>query len=108
MARRSAFASTAAAIAWALFVVILATALFRWPIVAGNAADDTVTATIGEAVGRLDGDATGTDPGRRRGVTGPRGDPLPRVGRGDPGQPGQCGGQEVRPRPLQVPGAHLA
>ncbi len=63
MARRSAFASTAAAVAWALFVVILATALFRWPIVAGNAADDVVTATIGEAVGRLDGDSTGTDPG---------------------------------------------
>ena len=63
MARRSAFASTAAAIAWALFVVILATALFRWPIVAGNAADDTVSATIGEAVGRLDGDSNGTDPG---------------------------------------------
>ena len=63
MARRSAFASTAAAIAWALFVIILATALFRWPIVAGNAADDTVAATIGEAVGRLDGDSTGTDPG---------------------------------------------
>ena len=63
MARRSAFASTAAAVAWALFVVIVATALFRWPIVAGNAADDIVTATIGEAVGRLDGDSTGTDPG---------------------------------------------
>ena len=63
MARRSAFATTAAAIGWALFVVILATALFRWPIVAGNVADDTVTATIGEAVGRLDGDSTGTDPG---------------------------------------------
>jgi hypothetical protein len=63
MARRSAFASTAAAIAWALFVIILATALFRWPIVAGNAADDMVTSTIGEAVGRLDGDPTGTDPG---------------------------------------------
>jgi hypothetical protein len=63
MARRSAFASTAAAIAWALLVVIVATALFRWPIVAGNVADDAVTATIGEAVGRLDGDATGTDPG---------------------------------------------
>ena len=63
MARRSAFASTAAAIGWALFVVILATALFRWPIVAGNAADETVSATIGEAVGRLDGDSTGTDPG---------------------------------------------
>ncbi len=63
MARRSAFASTAAAIAWALFVIILATALFRWPIVAGNAADDIVSSTIGEAVGRLDGDSTGTDPG---------------------------------------------
>ena len=63
LARRSAFASTAAAVAWALLVVIVATALFRWPIVAGRAADETVTATIGEAVGRLDGDATGTDPG---------------------------------------------
>ncbi len=63
MARRSALASTAAAIGWAVIVVILATALFRWPIVAGNAADATVAATIGEAVGRLDGDARNTDPG---------------------------------------------
>ena len=63
MARRSALASTAAAIGWAVIVVILATALFRWPIVAGNAADATVAATIGEAVGRLDGDTTNTDPG---------------------------------------------
>lgn len=63
LARRSAFASTAAAVAWALLVIIVATALFRWPIVAGQAADAAVTSTIGEAVGRLDGDATGSDPG---------------------------------------------
>jgi len=63
MARRSALATTAAAVGWALIVVILATALFRWPIAAGNAADSTVTGTLGAAVGRLDGHASGTDPG---------------------------------------------
>jgi hypothetical protein len=63
MARRSALATTAAAVGWALIVVILATGLFRWPIAAGNAADSTVTGTLGAAVGRLDGHSSGTDPG---------------------------------------------
>jgi hypothetical protein len=63
MARRKAFASTAGAIGWALVVVILATALFRWPIEAGHAADATVSGTVGEVVGHLDGDDTDTDPG---------------------------------------------
>ena len=63
MARRQALASTASAIAWALMVVIIAAALFRWPVAAGQVADSTVTATIGQAVGHLDGDSTTTDPG---------------------------------------------
>ena len=63
MARRKALASTAGAVGWALIVVILATALFRWPIEAGHAADATVSGTIGEVVGHLDGNDTGTDPG---------------------------------------------
>lgn len=62
-ARRSALASTAAAIGWALIIVILAVALFRWPIAAGNAADEIVTGSLGKVVGQLDGDESGTDPG---------------------------------------------
>lgn len=62
-ARRSALSTTAAAVGWAVIVVILATALFRWPIAAGNAADQTVTGTLGVVVGRLDGDSSGTNPG---------------------------------------------
>lgn len=61
--RRSALSTTAAAIGWALIVVILAVGLFRWPIAAGNAADATVTGTLGAVVGRLDGDPNGVEPG---------------------------------------------
>ncbi|ROR91820.1 hypothetical protein [Nocardioides aurantiacus] len=63
MARRRAFSSTATAAAWALLVLVLATVLFRWPVAAGQVADATVTSTVGEVVGRLDGDPTTTDPG---------------------------------------------
>ena len=108
MARRSAFASTAAAIAWALFVVILATALVpmadRRGQCRGRHGLRHDRGGRGSPRRRLERHRSR----RRRGVTGPRGDPLPRVGRGNPGQPGQCRGQEVRTRPLQVPGAHLA
>lgn len=63
MARRRAFSSTATAAAWALLVLVLATVLFRWPVAAGQVADATVTSTVGEVVGRLDGVPTTTDPG---------------------------------------------
>lgn len=63
LARRRALSSTAAGAVWALLVLVLATALFRWPVAAGQVADATVTSTVGEVVGRLDGDATTTDPG---------------------------------------------
>ncbi|RHW25843.1 hypothetical protein D0Z08_17560 [Nocardioides immobilis] len=62
-ARRSALASTTAAIGWALFIVIVAVAIFRWPIEAGNAADETVTGTLGAVVGQLDGEGSNSDPG---------------------------------------------
>lgn len=45
-ARRSSLRTTAAALGWALFVMMLATVLFRWPVVAGQAADVTVTSTM--------------------------------------------------------------
>jgi len=62
-ARRSALATTAAAIGWALIVVMLATALFRWPLAAGHAVDATVTGTLGSVVSRLDGHSGSVDPG---------------------------------------------
>lgn len=54
-ARRHALATTAAAIGWALIVVLMATALFRWPVAAGHVADGTVTSTLGAVVNGLDG-----------------------------------------------------
>ena len=53
--RRSALATTAASIGWALMVVLLATAIFRWPLTAGHFADETVTHTLGTVVGGING-----------------------------------------------------
>jgi hypothetical protein len=62
-ARRAALASTASAIGWALIVMMVATALFRWPLAAGSFADDAVSETLGQAVGQLDGNDSTGDPG---------------------------------------------
>jgi uncharacterized membrane protein len=62
-ARRAALATTAAAIGWALMVVLVATAIFRWPIEAGHFADDTVTSTLGTVVGDVNGAGQATKPG---------------------------------------------
>jgi hypothetical protein len=61
-ARRNSLASTAGAIAWAAVVLILAAVLFRWPIVAGHFADQTVTSTVGGVVGGLNGHDEQTPP----------------------------------------------
>jgi hypothetical protein len=52
-ARRAALATTAASIGWALMVILVATALFKWPVYAGHFADATVTKTLGAVVGDL-------------------------------------------------------
>jgi hypothetical protein len=62
-ARSSALATTAGAIGWTLMVVLVTTALFRWPMQAGQAADATVTGTLGAVVSRLDGRGPDVDPG---------------------------------------------
>lgn len=62
-ARRAALATTAAAVGWALMVVLVATAIFRWPISAGHFADDTITSTLGAVVGDLNGAGGDTSPG---------------------------------------------
>jgi hypothetical protein len=54
-ARHASLASSAAAVGWALFVLVLATLVFRWPLAAGNAADETVTTTLGAVSGGLNG-----------------------------------------------------
>ena len=62
-ARRAALATSAAAVGWSLLIVLLATALFRWPIQAGHLADETVTSTLGAAVTQLDGRDGDVEPG---------------------------------------------
>ena len=59
-ARKASLASTTAAIGWALLVMIIATILFRWPVAAGQAADRTVSTTLGSVSTGLNGQsATG-------------------------------------------------
>lgn len=62
-AHRAALATTAAAVGWAVIVVLVAAALFRWPVAAGHFADETVTSTLGSVVNGLGGDGVRTDPG---------------------------------------------
>lgn len=62
-ANRASLATSAAAVGWALMVVMAATALFRWPVEAGHAADLTVTKTLGNVVSKLDGNSADVDPG---------------------------------------------
>jgi hypothetical protein len=45
-ARRANLASSAAAVGWAAVIMIVATALFQWPVQAGRAADTSVTSTL--------------------------------------------------------------
>src|SRR5690349_14497138 len=61
-ARRSALATTAAAVGWALMVVLIATAIFRWPVASGQFADRTVTSTLGSVVNGIDGRHTDVKP----------------------------------------------
>lgn len=62
-ANRASLATSAAAVGWALMVIMVATALFRWPVQAGHAADLTVTKTLGSVVSKLDGNSADVDPG---------------------------------------------
>jgi hypothetical protein len=58
-ARGMAMATSAGAVLWSLFVIMVAAALFRWPVEAGHIADDTVTGTLGGVVQGLNGQAGG-------------------------------------------------
>jgi hypothetical protein len=58
-ARQASLASAAGAIGWALLVMVLVTMVFRWPLVAGHAADQTVTSTLGAVTGGLNDKAPG-------------------------------------------------
>ncbi|GAB6900286.1 DUF1700 domain-containing protein [Kineosporia succinea] len=55
--RHAALASSASAIGWALLVMVLVTMVFRWPLVAGHAADETVSSTLSVVSGGLNGKA---------------------------------------------------
>ncbi|WP_155918582.1 hypothetical protein [Marmoricola sp. URHB0036] len=61
-ARKSALATTAASIGWALLVVLVATAIFRWPLTAGHFADSSVTGTLGSVVSRMQGSDSSAGP----------------------------------------------
>ena len=54
-ARKMALSTTAAAVGWAFLVMIIATAVFRWPLEAGHAADDAVTSTLSAGTSALSG-----------------------------------------------------
>lgn len=58
--RRANLASTAGAVAWALLVLVIAAALFRWPVQAGRVADQSVTTALGAVSGTLDGRSSGS------------------------------------------------
>ncbi|MFI7586210.1 hypothetical protein ACIB24_03955 [Spongisporangium articulatum] len=58
-ARKASLASSAGAIGWALLVMVLVTMVFRWPLVAGHAADETVTSTLAAVTGGLNDHRTG-------------------------------------------------
>jgi hypothetical protein len=62
-ARKASMASTAAAIGWAMFVMVLATMVFRWPLVAGHAADTSVTASLAAVGSGIGGTSDGADAG---------------------------------------------
>jgi hypothetical protein len=53
-ARRASLRGTAAAVGWALLVMVVATVVFRWPLAAGKAADSTVTTTMTAVTAALD------------------------------------------------------
>lgn len=57
-ARGLALSSTAGAVAWALLVLAVAAALFRWPVEAGHGADESVTRILSSAVNGLQGDSS--------------------------------------------------
>lgn len=62
-ARRASLATSTAAVGWAVLVILLATAIFRWPVESGRAADATVTGTLGSVASELIGHDEDVDPG---------------------------------------------
>jgi hypothetical protein len=54
-ARKASLASSTAAVGWALLVMVIATFLFRWPLQAGQVADQSVAAVLGAVSGGLNG-----------------------------------------------------
>jgi uncharacterized membrane protein len=54
-ARQLAQASTVGMIGWAVLVMVLVTMVFRWPLVAGHAADESLTTTLGAVTAGLNG-----------------------------------------------------
>ncbi len=64
-ARRASLATATAAVGWAILVLTVTIALFRWPVEAGQFADETVTETLGAVTGGLTDSDTGDTPAQR-------------------------------------------
>ena len=106
--RRQALSTTAGAVGWAVLVVLIATALFRWPVEAGQAADGTVTDNPRNRGKQAQRPRRRPRPRHGSRVERRRGDPLPRLAGRELREPRQRDCQDVRRRPLQDAGTHLA
>lgn len=61
--RRAPLSGTAAAVGWALLVLVLTASVFRWPLEAGRFVDQSVGATLGAVSGGLtDGGSSASTP----------------------------------------------
>lgn len=60
--RKSQWSKTAATVGWALLVMLLAAAVFRWPVAAGTVADDSMTTVLGSVNAGINGTDPGDDP----------------------------------------------
>lgn len=61
-ARTMRISSTATAVGWALLIMVISTAVFRWPLLAGHTADRGVTGTLATITASLNGTTTTTTP----------------------------------------------
>jgi hypothetical protein len=69
MSRKQRVSESAQAIGWALLVMMAVTVIFRWPLVAGHAADESVTAVLSGVADGLNGQQPGTGAGAASGAT---------------------------------------
>lgn len=64
---RMQWSATAGVVAWALLVMVIASAVFAWPIKAGSAADETVGSVLGGVHAGINGQGAKADPANQVG-----------------------------------------